>query len=74
MHPTERLNALNPMNNPALARKLGLGDAVQKVIHAGLNITPMPAATRAAIKGCAGCRRRAQRLNRWVGNINPFAK
>ena len=66
----EPLNMDNPMNNPA--KRVGLGDAVQTVIHAGLNIIPMPAQTRAAIKGCSGCRRRKDKLNGLVPNIKFF--
>ncbi len=45
------------------ARRRGLGDRVQTVIHAGLDITPMPAKTRAKIKQCGGCAKRKAMLN-----------
>jgi hypothetical protein len=51
---------------------MGLGTLAEKIIHAGLNVTPMPAKVRAAIKGCAGCRRRKNAMNRFVPNVNPF--
>jgi hypothetical protein len=47
-----------------ISRRVGLGDAAEKVIHAALNVIPMPAATRTAIKGCSSCRARKERLNR----------
>jgi hypothetical protein len=46
------------------ARKKGLGDHVQSAIHAGLDASPISAATRKAIKGCAGCQKRVGWLNR----------
>jgi len=64
---TDRLNASNPMNSTSAApRTLGLGDALTKVFA--------PIAKVVGKSGCAGCRRRAQRLNHMVPNINPFAK
>lgn len=75
MKPQEKLNSLNPMNRPnGIRSPLGLGTMVQKIIHAGLNITPMPEATRTAIKGCSSCRKRRNALNRMAQNINPLAR
>jgi hypothetical protein len=76
MKPQEKLNPSNPMNSigGSLRTPMGLGTMVQKVIHAGLNVTPMPAATRTAIKGCGGCKRRRDALNRLMANANPFAR
>ena len=71
MRPTEKLNPDNPMNR---TYRLGLGDAVKVVIHAGLNITPMPAPVRAAIQGGSGCRRRQAYLNKLAPNLNPFSR
>ncbi len=47
-----------------VAKGRGLGDRVQTVIHAGLDITPMPAKTRAKIKSCGGCAKRKAMLNK----------
>jgi len=75
MKPQEKLNSLNPMNKIGGIRSpLGLGTMVQKIIHAGLNITPMPEAARTAIKGCSSCRKRKNALNRMAQNINPLAR
>lgn len=41
----------------------GLGERVQKVIHAGLDAIPMNPATRNAIKQCGGCAKRKAMLN-----------
>lgn len=46
------------------ARRRGLGDRVQTVIHAGLDAVPMPAKTRAKIKSCAGCAKRVKAINK----------
>lgn len=63
----DKLNSSNPMNSPSTAtRQVGLGDALTKVFA--------PVAKIVGKSGCAGCRRRAQKLNRMVPNINPFAK
>lgn len=74
MKPTEKLNPTNPMNTTWKSTPMGLGTMVQKVIHAGLDITPMPNATRTAIKQCGGCARRRDYLNQLASNVNPFAR
>ena len=55
-------------------KPIGLGDAVKAVIHAGLDMLPMPETTRTKVKGCAGCAKRAARLNAMMPNINPLDK
>ena len=45
-----------------LARRIGLGTAIKTVT------------TALGVKPCAGCRRRADTLDRIVPNINPLAK
>jgi hypothetical protein len=55
-------------------KRVGLGTAVQMVVHAGLAAAPLPRKTKARLKGCAGCTRRAQRWDREFPNINPLAK
>lgn len=42
----------------------GLGTRLQAGIHAALDVLPMPAATRAAIKSCGGCAKRREALDR----------
>lgn len=74
MKPTEKINSLNPMNSYGGRRSpLGLGTLAEKMIHGALNVIPMPAQVRTNIKGCAGCRRRKEALNRLVRNVNPLA-
>lgn len=44
-------------------RRVGLGTKIQRVIHVAVDASPLPAKTKAAIKGCGGCGRRAQAIN-----------
>lgn len=53
--------------------RTGAGTALKHIIHAGLDVAPIPAAMRQKIKGCGGCARREQLLNRLVPDIkHPF--
>jgi len=42
----------------------GIGDRVQRVIHAGLDALPIGDKTRNAIKKCGGCAKRKAMLNK----------
>lgn len=57
-----------------LHHELGAGDAVRALINQGLKLVPITEAMREKIKACAGCKRRAARLNALARNVNPFAK
>lgn len=58
---------------PRLRQPLGLGTAIKTAIHAGVAIAPLPAKTKQQIRQCAGCGRRAAKLDRAAPNINPLA-
>lgn len=50
---------------------IGLGTAVQKIIHAGVNLAPIPKSAKAMIKQCSSCGKRVLRMNRAVPRL-PF--
>jgi hypothetical protein len=53
---------------------IGLGDAVQKLIAAGLYVLPVGAAVRVLARGCGGCAKRKAALDKLAPNVNPFAR
>lgn len=54
-------------------KRVGLGTVVQTIIHAGVDATPLPQKTKARIKRCVRCGRRAKRWDRRFPNVNPLA-
>ena len=54
------------------ARSLPLGTRLKRVIHAALDVLPMPAETRKRIKGCSGCQKRERWLNSLPSKLRRF--
>lgn len=54
------------------ASKQGLGTKIQSAIHAGVDALPLSAETKHAVKGCAGCGRRAAAINRAESKVKKF--
>lgn len=50
----------------------GIGTAIQTVIHAGVDLAPLPAKTKRAIKNCIPCNQRARRWNRAGKNLRAW--
>lgn len=46
--------------------RIGLGTVIHRALH--------PFASVVGLGGCAGCRRRARKLDKLMPNVNPFAK
>jgi dihydroorotase len=55
-----------------MARKQGLGTKIQSAIHAGVDALPLSDETKAAVKGCAGCGRRATAINKAAAKVKAF--
>lgn len=55
--------------------KVGAGALAKTVIHAGLDVIPMPDKMREAIKNCAGCGKREKWLDEKIPDIrHPFSQ
>jgi hypothetical protein len=74
MRPIKSIAEVNPVSRHAsgIAGKPGLGTKLKHAIHAGLDATPMPAKMRQAIKGCAGCGKRAKAIDRAEQKVRAF--
>lgn len=59
------VNNAKDIFTPKPLQKIGLGTAIQKILK--------PVAAVVGKSNCGGCRRRAEKLNKAVPNINPFA-
>jgi hypothetical protein len=54
------------------ARKRGLGTKLQTGIHAVVDASSLPDGVKKAIKGCAGCGRRAKAIDRAEAKAKKF--
>lgn len=54
------------------AVEAGIGTDLKKIIHRTIDASPLPQATKAAIKSCGGCRSREKKLNQFGKAVKRF--